>query len=170
MSAKSGEIFRKIFVRHSAAHFFISFSNHGPLCPNQKRGETHAAKHICGLVRSRGKSPPCESGRKPPAREKGRQRGRHVLLAVQGPDDPDPGGGHAHLCADGRGHGSHYHYNHRADERHHGLSAGIPHGKNAGSTERAFGAHGAGAPQRQGTGGRRAHRGARRRAAVRGRR
>ena len=37
-------------------------------------------------------------------------------------------------------------------------------------TERAFGAHGAGAPQRQGTGGRRAHRGARRRAAVRGRR
>lgn len=42
--------------------------------------------------------------------------------------------------------------------------------KNAGSAERAFGAHGAGAPQRQGTGGRRAHRGARRRAAVRGRR
>ena len=37
-------------------------------------------------------------------------------------------------------------------------------------TERAFGAHGARAPQRQGTGGRRAYRGARRRAAVRGRR
>ena len=51
-----------------------------------------------------------------------------------------------------------------------GFSAGIPHGKNAGSAERAFGAHGARAPRRQGAGGRRAHRGARRRAAVRGRR